>query len=69
MRMYAYNKKYYMGVINMHEDRMKGMQSSGVVRVVMVNADNADARKIWELAMPIQHHIKSYNKYKDMEII
>lgn len=69
VKIYGYNKKYYIGVVNMDDSRAKEMTVDGIVRVVVVNIDNSDARRIWDMAMPIQHHLKSLNKYKDMEII
>lgn len=45
------------------------MTVDGVVTVFVVSCENCQVRRIWDIAMPIQYHVKSLNKYKDMEII
>lgn len=41
---------------------------SDPITITMINSDNKEARKVWELFSPVTMHCKSLEKYEDMDV-
>lgn len=64
--MTCYNKQSYLGMIS-GQSMFLG-QPGEPIRAIMINSDNKEARRVWDLLSPLHSLAKSLTRYEDMDI-
>lgn len=62
----CYNRQAYIGMV--HGNSLWAGQPGELTRVTMINSENKEARRIWDLLAPVRSLSKSINRYEDMEV-
>ena len=65
IRFHGACRKEYVWIVNCCSLAADGQE----LKFVVFGSANQDAKAMWELATPLKFHIKTINKYKDMEIL
>lgn len=82
IKVVCYNKNTYIGMVSSNSFDIEGFKIGGrsegktgmmkekvveePLKVVMVNSENKDAKRIWEICTPLTGHMKSIAIYDDM---